>query len=135
MPALVRLLLQRHANADLVDVNDEKAMEHTEDPRTLSMFAVTPAPEGHTCTAVSRISHQAIQNIYSFLSAKDIGRASCLCGKWHRASESDEVWARVGNRRWELSLQGSLGFGSTAASLFRPKAKPPKHSSSKNLKK
>ena len=138
MPALVRLLLQRNANPDLVDINDEKAIEHTEDPRTLSMFAVTTPHEGET--SVSKMSHQAIQNIYSFLSGKEIGRASCVCGKWHRASESDEVWARVGCRRWELALQGSLGFGTTAASSFRPKkakakAKPPKHDSdSGNLK-
>lgn len=141
MPALVRLLLQRNANADLLDINDEKAIDHTEDPRTLSMFAATTPYEGDT--AISKISHHAIQIIYSFLGARDIGRASCVSGKWHRASESDEVWARVGNRRWELALQGSLGFGATVSSSFRPKkakAKPPKHGtknsdSSRNLKK
>ena len=133
MPALVRLLLQRNADADLVDDNDEKAIEHTEDERTLAMFAMTSPPDGDI--AVAKLSHQSIQNIYSFLKAKDIGRASCVCGKWHRASESDEVWARVGKRRWELALQGSLGFGATAAASFRPRSKPPKHSSSKNLRK
>mmetsp|Transcript_7290 Transcript_7290/g.12240 ORF Transcript_7290/g.12240 Transcript_7290/m.12240 type:complete len:340 (-) Transcript_7290:251-1270(-) len=134
MPVLVRLLLQRNANADLVDVNDEKAIEHTEDPRTLSMFAETIPQDGDS--AVSKMSHIAIQNIYSFLKAKEIGSASCVCGKWHRASESDEVWAKVGLRRWELALQGSLGFGATASSSFRPKlSRPPKPGSSRNLKK
>ena len=133
MPALVRLLLQRHADPDLVDDNDEKAIDHAEDERTLEMFAVTTPQDGDS--AASSMSHQCIQNIYSFLKAKEIGRASCVCGKWHRASESDEVWARVGKRRWELALQGSLGFGTTATASFRPKMKPPRHNSSKNLKK
>jgi hypothetical protein len=134
MPALVRILLLRNANADLVDVNDEKAIDHTEDSRTLSMFAATTPPEGDS--AVSKISHSVIHNIYSYLKPKEIGRASCICGKWHRASEYDEVWARVGLRRWELALQGSLGFGATASSTFRPKlTRPPKQGSSKNLKK
>jgi uncharacterized lipoprotein NlpE involved in copper resistance len=62
--------------------------------------------------------------VFGFLSAREIGRAACVSGKWHRAAESGHLWAGLGERRWERALQSTLGFEAapTAALGFgRPK--------------
>ena len=124
MPALVRLLLQRGADATVRDQSGDTAEDRTEDVRTLSMFTSSTVLSTMESAPVSmKLSHSAIQHIYSYLEAKHIGRCSCVCGKWHRASEAEEVWLRLGSRRWEFALQGSLGFAPIAAASFRPKGK------------
>mmetsp|Transcript_8486 Transcript_8486/g.12660 ORF Transcript_8486/g.12660 Transcript_8486/m.12660 type:complete len:328 (+) Transcript_8486:229-1212(+) len=133
MPALVRLLLQRGADPDITDTEGDKAIDRAEDPRTLAMFgsSIPVVSSTESAPASMRITHVIIQNIYSYLRAKDIGRAACVAGKWHRASESSEVWVRLGNRRWEYALQGSLGFAPMATASFRPKSKIRKGKKSK----
>jgi uncharacterized lipoprotein NlpE involved in copper resistance len=128
MPALVRLLLQRGADPSIEDHSGDLARDRTDDTRTLSMFSssATMASSADSTPPSMKLSHGTIQHIYSFLGARDIGRSSCTCGKWHRASEAEEVWLRLGSRRWEFALQGSLGFAPMAAASFRPKkGKPP----------
>jgi hypothetical protein len=127
MPAVVRLLLQRGASTAIQDNGGEVAVDHALDERTISMFAsIVPVTSGKSIT---RISLQIIQNIFTYLVVKDIGRAACVCGKWHRASESEEVWNRLGKRRWEFALQGYLGFTPAVTASFRPKSKTKKKTS------
>lgn len=118
-PALVRLLLQRGANASIIDSNDEVALDHAFDRRTAESFDIA-GRSASSGSAVQRISHSALQRIYSFLTTKEIGRSACVCGKWHRASESEEVWAASKLRRWEYALQASLGFDIAPMAQFRP---------------
>ena len=77
-----------------------------------------------------------IQAVFAFLTASDVCRAACVSGKFHRVSESAEIWARLGVRRWEVALQnvlgldhlggGSLGGASSQFSRPPPKKKPVK---------
>lgn len=124
MPLLVRLLLQRGADPAIQDDSGDVASDHTDDPKTLSAFStsvVYHSPSSQSPTSlVYQLSHTLLQHIYSFLLPKEIGRCACVSGKWHRASENDELWAKFGKRRWEFALQASLGFPPIAAASFRP---------------
>jgi hypothetical protein len=49
--------------------------------------------------------------IFSYLPAHALCRAACVCGLWHGAAAHSSLWARLGLRRWELSLRTLLGGG------------------------
>jgi hypothetical protein len=129
MPALVRLLLLRGADVSIEDRYGDKAIDHASDARTAVMFdnITTVEPPG-------TLLYDQVLQVFSFLTAKDIGRCSMVCGKWHRASENEEVWNRLGVRRWEYALQSSLGFGPPATASFRPKTSSKKRSTTSGKK-
>lgn len=123
MALLVRLLLQRGADYTIRDDSGDTALDHTDDAKTLSAFTnvLYHSPPSQTpISLISQFTHSILLHIYSFLSPKEIGRCACVSGKWHRASENDELWAKFGKRRWEFALQASLGFSPAAAMNFRP---------------
>jgi len=131
-PALVRLLLQRGADADIKDRNDEVAMDHADDGHTQRAFAIWTGARGgqqqqqqqqqqqkqlqQQQEQQQQLSHQELLHIFSFFDAKQVGRGALVCGKWHRVSEAEVLWANLGIRRWECALQSSLGFDTLAAS-------------------
>ena len=59
-------------------------------------------------SGASRLQVEQVTHILSFLPAAAVGRAACVCGLWHGAAEHGSLWARLGVRRWELSLRGVL---------------------------
>eukprot|EP01041_Mallomonas_annulata_P010802 gene10802-22548_t len=122
IPAVVRLLIQRGANANIKDQLDETAEDQAGDARTTAVFRSI-----HTVEPPGTLSFVCILHIFRFLDARGVGLAACVSGKWHRVSESKDIWIRLGIRRWERSLQCSLGFGATPASSFRPKASSSAH--------
>lgn len=126
------------ADASLKDNYDETAVEHSKDARTEFVFldtirAKTPASsrscksEGSDISTISKatsLPFVELLNVFRFLDVKDICRAACVCGKWHRASETEDLWSRLGVRRWECALRSSMGFGpAPAMSMFRPSGK------------
>lgn len=124
LPAVVRLLLQRGANVHSKDDIGETAEDHAVDKRTKAVLNTF-----HSIEAPSSISYNNLLHVFRFLAAKDIGVAACVAGKWHRASECQELWSKLKVRRWEFSLQSSLGFGPVPTASYRPKVssvKPPK---------
>ena len=133
MPAIVRLLLQRGADAMLQDRFGETAAEHADDPRTRRAFlsralADAGVDEQSGCGRV-RLGYEELMHVFRFLDVRDVCRSSCVAGKWHRVSEAPELWTRLGVRRWEASLQATLGLGGltgTATSfLSRPSSRRP----------
>ena len=133
LPALVRLLLQRGANPNVQDRFGEIPQEHAADEHTKRAFLSQSlvGNEGHSgATAASPIfglAYVELLHVFRFLDAKEVCRAGCVGGKWHRVSESAELWARLGVRRWECSLQSTLGFGVPLSTSFlsRPAARRP----------
>ena len=131
MPAVVRLLLQRGANANLRDRFGENPEEHAADAHTkrafLSQSIVAEDRNGAVASPVFRLSCVELLRVFRFLDAKEVCRAACVGGKWHRVSESGELWSRLGVRRWECSLQSTLGLGVPLATSFlsRPAARRP----------
>jgi hypothetical protein len=117
MPAVVRILLLRGADVTIKDRYGDGAAEVVSDARTAAMFQTATVIESRGSLPYDQVVH-----VFSFLNAREIAKASMVCGKWHRASECEELWARLGVRRWEFALQSSLGFGPTATASFRPKA-------------
>ena len=61
--------------------------------------------------AVSRLHVAQVTLIFSYLPAQALCRAACVCGLWHGAAAHSSLWARLGLRRWELSLRTLLGSG------------------------
>lgn len=114
-PAVVRLLLQRGADSGAVDRFGECALDHADDRHTQRAFdslRIEPQTAG-------ALTHSALLEVFGFLNAKEICRCACVSGKWHRVSESEILWIRLGIRRWECALQSSLGFSLTAMTSFR----------------
>jgi ankyrin repeat protein len=127
MPLLVRLLLQRGADRGIQDDSGDVAADHTDDAKTLSMFSDRPGELAvPSRPQAAHLPHVILQRVYSYLLPREIGRCACVSGKWHRASENDELWAKFGKRRWEFALQASLGFAPTPSASFRPSSS--KHS-------
>ena len=125
--AIVRLLLQRGADPDILDNDGDKAIDHTRDNRTKASFDFcdqSSIPNNLSDLQVTKngmpptFNHNLLLNVYLFLNIKEIGRCSCVAGKWHRVSETEVLWSKLGVRRWEKALQSSLGFGQTATSSF-----------------
>lgn len=124
MPAVVRLLLQRGASVHTKDDIGETAEDHAVDKRTKAVLNTF-----HAVEPPSSMTYNNLLHMFRYLSAKDIGVAACVAGKWHRVSECQELWSRLKVRRWEFSLQSSLGFGPMPAASYRPKPstiKPPR---------
>ncbi|KAJ1413586.1 ankyrin repeat-containing domain protein, partial [Ochromonadaceae sp. CCMP2298] len=111
-PAIIRLLLQRGANAGCRDKYDDSAVEHATEPSAVRAFEAVGGTPLH---------YPQLLHIFSYLKVTDVLRCACVCSKWHRVSEFEEIWTRLGVRRWELALQSSLGFAPSAtSSFFRP---------------
>jgi hypothetical protein len=118
-PAIIRLLLQRGADAAAHDDLGETAAEQAANANTAKAFQTQCAPEsaGHAPS----LQYSDLLRILSFLNVNDTLRCACVCSKWHRVTSYEEVWQRLGVRKWELALQNSLGFAPTATmSFYRP---------------
>lgn len=119
-PAIVRLLVQRGADVNICDTIGDKAADRTSNPTILRHLVSSPATVHHD--ANDRWSHDVLMHVMSYLNAPDLMRVSCVCTKWHRISESEELWRSLGVRKWEIALKSSLGFAPTAtAAIFKPK--------------
>ena len=116
MPAVVRILLSRGADQTIRDRYGDTAADVAVDSRTISTFQAPFIVE-----SPGSLAYDQVVNVFSFLNAKEIARCSMVCGKWHRASNYEALWTRLGVRRWELALQSSLGFAPLATASFRPK--------------
>ena len=162
LPAVVRLLLQRNASMDIKDKYGDIAIDHATESRTIQSFQAQSLvadndmmelqPEINSSPSSSPSSssissslvtssgmplsfpYELLLRSIKFLAAKDVCRAACVAGKWHRVCESEEVWSGLGIRRWEIALNSSLGFGPTAASSFtmRPSSGQTKRSKKGN---
>ena len=125
MPAVVRLLLQRGADGSMSDCYDETAQDHASDAHTKKAFQskVMLVEDSHP-----RLSYEELLGVFRFLEVRDLCRAACVSGKWHRVSETQDLWSKLGVRRWEASLQATLGLGGLAlptSFLSRPPARRP----------
>ena len=92
---MVRLLLQRNARADIEDKYGDLAIDHASERRTSSSFEVSPisarSNEDLEPTSSSprggmppSFSYELLLRTIKFLDAKDVCRAACVAGKWHR---------------------------------------------------
>ena len=122
-PAMVRLLLQRGADKSVVDKFGDLATDQADDDRTRAALEeheldLTSLTERADLSPAAALPYTELLHVLGFLGAHDLGRAAMVSGKWHRASECEDLWKRLGVRRWELALQCSLGFGAAAASSF-----------------
>ena len=129
-PAIVRLLLQQGADPSIMDKYDELAIDHAPDANTQRAFnahsivEITDVNHGHH----AHLQYTDLLHVFSYLKVDDILRCACVCSKWHRASEYEEVWQRLGVRRWEYALQSTMGFAPTATmSFYRPSRKSSKN--------
>jgi hypothetical protein len=138
--AIIRLLLQRGADVRINDRFDETAIDHipsSAPPTVRRAFEQhkeqrrraygsggghpqTGDSEDHTTVMSpgSLLMTSHLLSVFSFLQAKDVLRCACVCSQWHRASEDQGLWSKLGIRKWELALQSSLGFGPTASASF-----------------
>ena len=139
MPLLVRLLLHRGADYTIRDDSGDLAIDHTNDTKIIGIFqnfttsnqsltnsttiSTTNSIDNNLNSPIIRITYTILQHIYLYLLPHEIARCACVNWKWHRASESEEIWERFGKRRWEFALQASLGFPPMAAASFRPSSK------------
>lgn len=132
---VIRLLLLRGGDADLADKLGERAVDQAPDAHTQRAFTEhhllsTPQevqrlrPTASAAPAVNHIHHDELRRICSYLAMSELLRAACVSRKWHMVSGHQDLWRALGVRRWELALQGSLGFAPTATvslSFGRPK--------------
>ena len=117
-PSMVRILLQRGADRDINDRFGDKAIDHTDDSKTLQAFGslalecwTNTDNNNNTNNYIYMLSYEQLLLVFKFLELKDICRASSVAGKWNRVLENNEIWKQFGVRRWEFALQSSLGFG------------------------
>lgn len=96
MPALVRLLLQRGADIDTIDRYGEKAADHSTTEHTTLAFGTSKVDQG------SMLPLNELFLVFQFLDAKEICRCAMVAGKWHRVTETEGIWARLGVRRYIL---------------------------------
>jgi hypothetical protein len=121
-PSMIRLLLQRGADRNINDRFGDKAIDHTDDSKTLEAFE-SLVLECWTNTDITNnnnyiymLSYEQLLLVFKYLELKDICKVSSVAGKWNRVLENNEIWKQLGIRRWECALQSSLGF-SIAPSL------------------
>ena len=114
-PAVVRLLVQRGANVNIQDRYGEIAQEHATDAHTAHAFEARRLDQSDTVF----LPYNELLHVFKFLTARDVCRCACVAGKWHRVSESEEIWTALGVRRWECALQSSLGFSVAPMASFR----------------
>eukprot|EP01038_Epipyxis_sp_PR26KG_P012045 gene12045-16119_t len=125
MPAMVRLLLQRGSNYNHKDKYGELAIDHAYDKNTSKAFDGVNIGGLVFSGSKPLLMYEDLLRVFSYLELKDVLRSSCVSTKWHRVSEHEQIWQRLGVRRWELALRSSLGFAPSAASSFyRPKISP-----------
>ena len=93
MPALVRLLLQRGSNIEVLDRFGEKAEEHSSDSHTLLAFKTQMIDQN------GMLPLNELLLVFQYLEAKDICRCAMVAGKWHRVSETESIWMNLGVRR------------------------------------
>lgn len=113
MPAVTRLLLQRGANPESVDRFGDRAIDHSADERVRREFQHKYAPE-----AAGGLGHAALLLVFKYLSAREVCRGACVSTRWHRASESEQIWTALGIRRWEFALKSTLGLPPAPAQSF-----------------
>lgn len=139
-PAIIRLLLQRGAQAELEDDLGDKAIDQATEANCIKAFdtkllgngdnggcgddthsSVSSNNNNRNNLANAALQYSVLLNVYSYLNVMDVLRCACVSTKWHRVSEYEEVWQRLGVRRWELALQSSLGFApAPTTSFYRP---------------
>jgi hypothetical protein len=123
-PAIIRLLLQRGVDATIRDELGDVAEDQTVEKSTQKAFQSHLIVESASCHP---LQYSDLLRVLSYLNVHDTLRFACVCSKWHRVSAYEEVWQRLGVRRWELALQSSLGFAPTATmSFYRPTRKSSK---------
>lgn len=100
MPAVVRLLVQRNARVDIKDKYGDLAIDHANEARTVDTFRIvcgkntvlgikeddddnTPSSSPRKKMPTS-FSYELLLRTIKFLDAKDVCRAACVAGKWHR---------------------------------------------------
>jgi hypothetical protein len=114
-PALIRLLLERGADRTIKDSYGDTAEDHADDEPTKRAFLTQQVDQ------TGKLPYKLLLYIFQYLNAKDVCKAACVCGKWHRVSENPLIWSNLGIRRWELSLKSSLGFTTAPINLsYRP---------------
>lgn len=114
-PALIRLLLERGADRTIKDNYGDTAEDHADNEPTKRAFLTQQVDQ------TGKLPYKLLLYIFQYLNAKDVCKAACVCGKWHRVSENPVIWSNLGIRRWELSLKSSLGFTTAAINLsYRP---------------
>lgn len=97
MPAVVRLLVQRNARIDIKDRYGDLAIDHASETRTANAFDIASGKstardvqEEEKDDSTSRkgmppsFSYELLLRTMKFLDAKDVCRAACVAGKWHR---------------------------------------------------
>jgi hypothetical protein len=124
---VIRLLLQHGANPEIEDKYGDKAIDLAPDAAAAKAFkSVVIEKHGF-------LSYECLLHVYSFLKVADVLRCACVSVKWHRVSENETIWQRLGVRRWELALQNSLGFAPSAAMSFFRRPSSSKNNSQKKL--
>jgi hypothetical protein len=127
-PAIIRLLLQRGVDATLRDELGDLAEEQAADKSSQKAFQSHLIVESFS---FHPLQYSDLLRVLSYLNVNDTLRFACVCSKWHRVSSYEEVWQRLGVRRWELALQSSLGFAPTATmSFYRPSRRSSKDATS-----
>lgn len=121
MPAIARLLLQRGADPLIEDNIGDKAIDQSENERMRQVFEESnKSPKClNAGNKAGLIPNHLLKAIFEYLSLSDICKCAQVCCKWHRVSESEEIWANFGVRRWEYALQSTLGLSIAASDSFR----------------
>ncbi|GMI07098.1 hypothetical protein TrRE_jg8147 [Triparma retinervis] len=114
----VRMLLQRGADTSVESSLGDRAEDEAEGKRVLEAFeSYKTDNEGggggrgvdRGLKGIKRLTNKTLLNMLGFLNAKELCRAASVCGRWHRMCEDPGLWKRLGVRRWELALAGSMG--------------------------
>jgi ankyrin repeat protein len=83
-PAVVRLLMQRGADATVTNRYGDVAVDEARQKRTQEAFAAEKlGDEGQAI-----LGHDLVLRMFGFLSAKELSRSACVCGRWHRVVSS-----------------------------------------------
>lgn len=138
--AVIRLLMQRGANADIINRFGEKAIDQAPDQISQNAFTdhinIILTPRGYdSANNTIPIHHRDLLRIFEFLPTNDLLRAASVNRKWHMVSGYESLWKQRGLRRWELALQSSLGFGPTTTMSFFRRPSSRSNSSSHNKSK
>mgnify|MGYP002214472972 CR=1 FL=1 len=103
MPAVVRLLIQRNARTDIEDKYGDLAIDHASEARTANSFSILSSRSNNENTTDDidkatpsttprrgmppSFSYELLLRTIKFLDAKDVCRAACVAGKWHRGKQ------------------------------------------------
>jgi ankyrin repeat protein len=114
MPAVVRFLIQHGADVNIVDSYGDKAYDIALDSRTRECFSTklivsnsnynsssnsnsTDSSNDNNFPEVkygmpSNFPYETLIKVFLYLEAKDVCRAACVSGKWHRGHQSIEIY-------------------------------------------